>query len=446
MELQRPPLSQKIIFALGQLGWSLASFGAANLLVYFYMPPETEQAALFPTFIFQGAILGSLTLIGIINFGGRIFDAITDPLIAQWSDRMQHPIGKRKIWLAVTGVPLAVFAFLVFFPLGNTPGWGNHLWLSFTILMFYLCLTLYVVPYSALISELGHFSKDRLLISTLISIAWAVGFLIGSNAYALQALFEQASYPPTRAFQMAMAIFAGIALVFLYVPVFFLQENQFAYQKPLHLDLRKALGNVLANRNFRTFIFSDLVYWLSLTFIQLGVGFYVTTIFGFEKEHATLFLTISFLVSFLFYVPVNMLAGRVGKKQVILAGFLVFCLVFMLTALFPTLKLSATLVFYLLAIASSFPLAAFGIIPNAIIADLVYQHEQNTGIQQAGMFFATRNFTMKMGISLANLIFPSLLLFGKSTANNTGVLATAWVAAAFCLIGFLIFLRFREVQ
>ncbi len=31
-------LSRKILFALGQLGWSLASYAPGMLLVYFYMP------------------------------------------------------------------------------------------------------------------------------------------------------------------------------------------------------------------------------------------------------------------------------------------------------------------------------------------------------------------------------------------------------------------------
>ncbi|MEN0004890.1 MAG: MFS transporter [Bacteroidota bacterium] len=443
MNTARPPLHQKIIFALGQLGWSLASFGAANLLVYFYMPPETGQSAIFPTFISQGAILGSFTLIGLINFGGRIFDAITDPLIAQWSDRFENPIGKRKFWLAVAGTPLAVFSFLMFVPSSEST-LTNEILLTFEIILFYFALTLYVVPYSALISELGHDPKDRMFISTLISVTWAIGFLIGSNAYALQAAFEQ-SYDSTTAFQITIGIFAAIGFVFMYVPVLFLKENQFAYQLPLQLPLKEALSKVMSNSNFRVFIFSDLIYWLALSFIQLGVSFYVTLIFGFEKEQASVFLTISFLTSFLFYVPINMMVKRFGKKQLVLAGFAIFSLTFLLTAAFPVLPFSATLIFYFLAIMAGFPLAAFGIIPNAIIADVIYQHEKETGAQQSGMFYATRNFTMKMGISLANLIFPSLLLMGKSTANNTGVVASAWLAAGLCIIGFLIFLTFKDV-
>ena len=45
-------------------GASLAAYGAANLLVYFYLPPGEGQTGLFPPFIFQGAVAGVVTLIG----------------------------------------------------------------------------------------------------------------------------------------------------------------------------------------------------------------------------------------------------------------------------------------------------------------------------------------------------------------------------------------------
>jgi len=67
--VERPPLSVKIIFAIGQLGWSLASFGVLNLLIYFYMPPESDKTD-FPDYIFQGNILLGVTIIGLIAFGG----------------------------------------------------------------------------------------------------------------------------------------------------------------------------------------------------------------------------------------------------------------------------------------------------------------------------------------------------------------------------------------
>src|ERR1035437_8005943 len=60
------PLWRKIMFALGQLGWSLASFGVGGLVMYFYVPPLVNGTPVFPTYVFPGLVFGVLTVIGLI--------------------------------------------------------------------------------------------------------------------------------------------------------------------------------------------------------------------------------------------------------------------------------------------------------------------------------------------------------------------------------------------
>ncbi|MEM9822031.1 MAG: MFS transporter [Bacteroidota bacterium] len=440
---QRPPLSVKIIYALGQLGWSLTSFGAANLLVYFYFPPETGESVAFPVYIYQGALFGLIAVLGLINSGSRLFDAITDPLIANWSDKKVSAFGKRRLFMAWSALPFALFSFLIFYPISATSTTINTTWLFFTIFAFFLFMTAYVVPYTALISELGHHPDDRMLISTLISVTWALGFLIGNSAYALQSHFSQ-TMSATTAFQSIILAYALIGLIFMLLPVFFLAENKYCQQKPATQSPYKALASAFQNGNFTIFIFSDLLYWLALTFIQLGVGFYITVLMELDVGFASLFMGIGFLASFVLYVPINLLVKKWGKKRLMSLAFIAFSIVFGFTFAFPWLPLPKMSIFYTLAILSAFPLATFGIIPNAIIADIVHEHEAKTGEQQAAMFYGTRNFMMKMGIMLANLIFPSLLLLGKSTENPMGVQVSTLCALVFCLAGYFVFRQFKE--
>ena len=70
-------------FAIGQFGWSLLSALITNWLVYFYQPDADSIAAGQTLFIPQGrVILGIATVIGGIAALGRVFDAVTDPMIA----------------------------------------------------------------------------------------------------------------------------------------------------------------------------------------------------------------------------------------------------------------------------------------------------------------------------------------------------------------------------
>jgi len=110
---EKLPVWKLVIFALGQLGWSLASYGVSNLIMYFYMPPETAAATrIFPPFLYEGAVLGVFTIIGLINFGARFFDAVSNPLLASWSDRSRSRLGRRRFFLAVSAVPFALLGLL----------------------------------------------------------------------------------------------------------------------------------------------------------------------------------------------------------------------------------------------------------------------------------------------------------------------------------------------
>lgn len=428
------------------MGWSLASFAAFNSLIYFFMPPDEGKTSLFPSFFEQGAVLGLFTVIGLVSFGGRFLDGLLDPMVANWSDRRRSKFGKRRSLMAVAAVPVALFSVLIFAPVLNENSWWNAVWLAACLLVFYFFFTLYTVPYTALMSELGHDPRDRMRISTFLSVAWAVGFLIGSNLLFFQSLLEIQGLSSVSAFQMTVVGFAGLSLLAMLVPVFWLDEHQFAARSATTFNLKKSLRTVFRNRDFLFFMCSDLCFWLAFTFIQLGLVFYITLLMGFDKTRAAVFLTIAAVGSFLLYGPVNWLVSRFGKKRVVLAAFWLFSVCFLGVSLLGSLPFSNETMFWGLAIGAAFPLSAFGIIPNAIVSDLIHAEEKRSGESLAAMFYATRAFMMKVGVSLANLIFPSLLLLGKSVANPFGVRASAVLAVVFCLVGLVFFRKYGEAR
>lgn len=439
----RPGLNILILYAMGQLGWSLASFAVGNLLVYFYMPPE-QGTPIFPSLIYQSAVLGVLTLIGVVSAGGRVLDGIVDPIVANWSDRKESSFGKRRWFMRLGAVPFALFATLVFFPPESSESATNFFWLAIIIALYYFFFAFYVIPYNALLAELGHTPQDRLLISTLLSVSWALGFVLGNSAYALQGVFENMGQSPVQAFQNTVILLHAIALVFMLMPALFLNEKRYARQAPSEHGIHESISAVFKNRNFRWFLASFLLYWLALTFIQLGVGFYTTLLLGLDKSMAFTFSVLSFLTSFLLYYPMSFLVKKWGKRRAMLIAYLIFGAIFAVVAFVKLIPLPKTWLLYGLAIAAAAPLAIFGILPNAIIGDEVEREERESGKQLAGMFFGVSAFTMKVGISLANLIFPSLLLFGKSSDNPLGVQCTALAALVFCLAGWWAFGKYRE--
>ncbi|HMB20189.1 MAG TPA: MFS transporter, partial [Spirochaetota bacterium] len=169
------PLGKQWGYAIGQLGWSTLINIIGLQLVYFYIPPEGSG---IETFIPQVTFLMVINIITMIAAGGRLWDAITDPLIANLSDRWKGKRGRRIPFLAAGAVPAALFCTLMFVPIVMGQSGWNVAWLFAMQTFFYLFLTVYVTPFFALIPELGHTADERLNLSTWISITYALGIMV----------------------------------------------------------------------------------------------------------------------------------------------------------------------------------------------------------------------------------------------------------------------------
>ncbi|MBP7478123.1 MAG: MFS transporter, partial [Chitinophagales bacterium] len=407
-------LPLKIAYAIGQFGWSLASFGVANLLNYFYMPPDNGEHSLFPHFIFQGFVMGLFTILGLISFTGRFFDGIWDTYIAQRSDKAVSKFGRRRIFMIGGIFPFAISSLLIFYPISSNSDL-NTLWLIAMTIIFYVSMTLYVVPYAALMSELAEDPKDRLFISTLISVTWAAGSVFGNLVYSLEDYFSK-SMSHVDAFQLTMLLFTIIATLAMLVPILFINEEKHCKQMDDRHDYHflVAVKKVFQNRAFKNFIISDLAYWTAVSIIQIGMVYYVHVLLKLELKTVTEVFTGIYLLSFSLYVPIVWIANRLGKRRTQIISFWMTIVVYLLIACLGKLPFASSFMqIAIIGIIIAFPLATFGIIPNAIVGDIIDKNYEHTGERSTAMFYAVRSFVMKCGISIANLIFPSLMLLGN---------------------------------
>jgi len=420
---------------------------------YFYMSPEKAGAErLFPPFIFEGVFLGVFTIIGIITFGARAFDAVTNPLIASWSDLSRSRMGRRRYYMAVSFVPFALFSVLVFLPLQHFAGMPsarasglNIVWLTLTILVFYFFYVMYTAPYNALISELGHSPKERLNISTVIGVTWSLGFAVGNSVYFLKPLLQDAGLSPTAAFQVVQAGFAVLALVLMALPVLVIDEKRYVDSTVSEEPLLKSLASSLKNPNFVRFLFSELLYNVCQTIIQMGLVYYVVTLLQLPEDYTSWLIDGMFVASFLFYFPINRLTLRWEKKRMSVVGFALLAVMFVMFWFMNKNLPIPGLTFAIITCAvAAIPIAIFTIVPNAIVADVAEAHGIVTGDFKAGMFFGVRSFETNVGISIANVVFPSLLLLGKSVDNPLGIRMSAIVSVVICLGGMAIMFLYDE--
>ena len=432
---ERLPTSQLVIYAFGQFGWSLTSFAVFNLLIYFYLPPEDGGARLFPTFIYTGTVLGIGTLVGLLGAGGRLFDAITDPLIARWADRYQSSWGRRRGAMLIGAVPTALLSVLVFLPPSGSivlNGW----WLAAGLLLFYFCFTVFFVPYTALMAELGHDPRDRAKLSTALALAWAGGFLVGQGVYFFKDLLVP-SFGQTVAFQIVVAGFATLGLIGMLLPALLLDENRYARRLPG--EESASLRQAWDYRPLRFLLLAELCYWVAITCITIGIAYYTVELFRLEEGLASLFMLLSFVCSFLCYPLVLWAQRRFGKVRTTVFGYAWVAGILLAVGLVPR----SEVLFYGLGVASGVSIAIFSLLPNILLADFANAYQDESETTAAGIFFAARSLAMKAGMSLAALLFPSLLLL-NAYGEALGTRVTALAAAGIAVLGLFFMSAVRE--
>ncbi len=432
-------------FATGQLGWSLMSGLISNWLVYFYQPDEASISQGQTLFIPQGlVILGIFTVIGAITAFGRIFDAVTDPLIASWSDRCKSPKGRRMPFLRYASFPLSIATVLVFWSPINKTSWINAAFLFVMVMTYYLSITAYCTPYNALISELGHTQQERLNISTVISFTYIAGTAVAYLAPMIWGVFIPA-FGRVNAIRVTFTGMAVIAFCCMQVPVIAIREKEYVNTVPTQDGAFGSLVATFKNAEFRKFVASDILYWIAITMFQTGLPFFVTSLLKLPETMTTIYFVGMTAISLVFYIPINKLTPKLGKKKLITFAFVIFCAAYFYTGFLGRIPgIPAEVQGAVLTVAAALPMAIFGILPQAVVADIAQSDAKQTGSNREGMFYAARTFAFKMGQSVSMLLFTAVSTVGA--AAGTGYRMTAFLAAAFCVLGGIVFLTYNEIK
>ena len=470
---------QMIIFAIGQLGWSLLSGIISAWFVTFYLPSKGDIQAGATQFIVPGLIIGGfMTVLGLITALSRIFDAVTDPLIASLSDRSKNPRGRRIPFMQFAAIPLSVVTVLLFCaPVNAISGW-NIVWISIFIVLFYAFMTMYCTPYNALISEFGKTQEDRMFISTAISLTFFAGTLIAYTPFVFAGMLRDGGVAYSWSYRICFIVLAVIACVCMLIPTFLLKEKEFVESEPSNENVVRSLASTFKNKDFRTFSLSDIMYWVGLTMFQTGLPYFVKVSMAFDETMVLVFMGGMTVLSAVFYPFVTNMVKKFGKKKLVIAGFIGLALCYVITAIASTpgflpeqktveevlengetiqkIVSNANGLSWVFGIAimviSALPMALLGIIPQSIVADVAEAESKTTGQNREGMFFAARTFAMKFGQSLAMILFTSLAVAMAAAGSavdevypsKLGLVIVAIVAVAFCCAGAVVLFFYNE--
>lgn len=436
-------LGKELAYACGMIGWSIMTNIIIVMLPYFYLPPS--NAGLMPL-VPQLLLFGAINILSIIAASGRFVDALFDPFIASLSDKSKNPKGRRIPFMKWAILPAVIFCCLTFYPLVMGQSGRNAAWLAVTMTLFFMSVTAYIIPYNALLPELTETNEEKVKLSSFQQAGFVIGIIIAAsvNNYAdlVQFLFHVTSRDAAVQYTIwGLAILAGVIML---VPIFAIDETKYSTGKASHLPIIAAIRQTFNNRNFKYYLISDFSFYMSLSVISSGMLYFVTVLLKLPESMGGALMGAMVVFSLVFYPLINYLSKKIGKKPLVMFSFGLLSIIFVAIYFLGKLPASPYVQVYALVLCASFPLAALGILPNAILAEIAQNDAIETGENREGMFFAVKYLFVKMGQTLGIALFAFLTVYGKDPGHDYGLRLNGVCGFALCLAALLFFSRFQE--
>lgn len=423
----RLPWRTKLLYASGQAGNVLGYQLISTFILPLYTPPAGRGHNLFP-----GLVLGVGTFF-ILSLLARGVDTFFDPYVANLSDRSTHRLGRRRIFMAVSVVPLSLVTALIFLPPLEGESWANAGWLGVMLTLYFCLYSTYVAPYLALLPEIAPDKDENTTVSTLLAAAALLGGLLVTVVAPLFLGDNDAG----RGSLGAMAtVLAGVSFVLLLIPVLGIPERQLTVrvegEAASHLGFLASLRETFADRAFVPYVGGSTLFFVGFTVMQTAAPNFVEVLLRRPLKDLGLVIGPLFGVAALAFLGVGALQRRFGKRRLMLGGALGLAVLMGLGV--PLLPANPALAAPLFA-AAGVPIALFLAIPNAMLADVCSANALRTGERREGMFFGAQGFLQKVSLGVAVGVVSWLAeQFGKAVDAPLGV-QLAGPVAALALVG-----------
>jgi len=459
----RVPVSQKIAYGTGAIVTIVATNSVSHLSNLVYI---------------VGLGVSAIWISWALAFP-RLWDAIIDPLIGNWSDNLRSRFGRRIPFLVVGGVLVGISFWLLWavprewdYPvfrsleaylstklhLTLTPKEWQNIWVfgyfAVTLLFFYTVVPVYAIPHGALGMEMSDDYHEKTRIFAFSSFIGNVG------ALTLPLVYYVANWPVFNGDTVngVKWVCLGLSTILTAAALwcaFMCKEGKLKQARSQ--ERVPVFSNFKITYRNRTFVRLVAAFVLLIVAFQLVMGFnnYIQIFYlfgGDTVEASKLMVANGWLwagVGIAGAFPMAWISRRFGKRLTV-----IFALILMIGGnlskivcynpahpywtMVPTVFLSLGMVF------------AFSLV-NAMLADICDEDELATGMRREGVYFAVYNWWWKVAASIATVFggylqrYTGFVEGSKVQSDTTLFQLRAWeigLPAAICLVSVWLLWRY----
>jgi GPH family glycoside/pentoside/hexuronide:cation symporter len=391
----------------------------------------------------------SAAIVGTMIGASKLYDAIIDPTIGWLTDRFDTPMGRRRPWMLLGGVLMALSLAAGF----NVPVDGSMTmrvtWATAALLLFSSGYSIFAIPWLSMPAEMTSNIHARTKM-----MAWRVGFSSlaqGSGTLAGPMLLSALGMT-AMAYGMMGWIMAALCLGAALGTVFGTRRTPAA---PIERDVLPPLGErlrmMLSNRPFVQMVLFKAVLYFGLAFGGAAMALMTRWVLGISDMWLgfyTLVTTLASLVSQPFWVA---LSRRKGKR------FALSCGLAILTVAQISLGLNPGSPFLLLCQAGVLGVGSGGVymLSQSLLPDVIEYEYRRSGMRRGGAFAGAISF-LETGSSAIGIFIMGLVLSQAGYAQglptdaaqpDSAVLAirlcVSAIPATMALLSLLVLSRYR---
>lgn len=358
------------------------------------------------------AVMG--TIFGI----SRVWDAISDPLVGYMSDRTRHSLGRRRLWLLLSIVPISGTFIMVFSPPASLHGTDLIAWMAVGVIGFYSAATIFIVPHMSLGAELTPNYHERSRLYGLRHAAFTIGSILALVSMQLLINAERVSEAAVRqtAFELSALAALVTAGLILYAVVKLRERPD--YQGRVNASPFGAFKDVWRNHHARLVLAVSFIENIGSAVIGILTLYVAQYVVG-RPELAALII-LSYMIPSTLSVPLWIpLSRRFGKIRLWMFSMMLtgvsFGGMFSLPWLEPEIRL---VVIFGLAVFAGLAAGCGGTIAPSVQSDIIDYDEYMTGERKEGSYFAAFNFVHKSATGVMILITGYVLQFSGFVPNQ----------------------------
>jgi GPH family glycoside/pentoside/hexuronide:cation symporter len=361
-------------------------------------------------------------LAGISIMIGRIWDAITDPLVGYISDNTYTKWGRRRPYIFFGAIFLFIFMIVMFYNPGIKDQTTLFWWCTIVLCLLFTAYTFTSIPYSSLTPEITTDYNERTSLNGYrMSFAIVGTFIAAGLAFPIIDAFSKkfnvdgmVKIDRSNGFFVMAIIFGLVMMISAMITVFSVKEKISLDQKKEKVTIFKDAVGIMKNLPYLLVLFTYTFNIIGVTVLSNIMIYYFKYVFMNEglTTLAFIFLLVPAFVSIPLWVK---LSEKIGKKWAYALGMGLISVVLMVN--FFLAQYFGVTFFFIMLILAGLGFATGYVLPWAIIPDTVDYGFLQTRKRNEGIYYGAWTFFSKTGQSFASFLVGVVLQLSGFVAN-----------------------------